>query len=71
MPLLLPLFLLLAILLAAPVSEARSQTSASPTLSELKDRVLAKSALLFDASTGKEIFARNPDTPFPRPAPRS
>ncbi|SDU16627.1 D-alanyl-D-alanine carboxypeptidase (penicillin-binding protein 5/6) [Verrucomicrobium sp. GAS474] len=65
MPLLLPLFLLLAILLAAPVSEARSQTSASPTLSELKDRVLAKSALLFDASTGKEIFARNPDTPFP------
>ena len=67
MPSFIPLFLLLVTLalLGTPCSAAHSQTSANPTADEVRNRVLAKATLLFDASTGKELFARNPDTPFP------
>ena len=60
MPFFSSLFLLLAslLLIAGPCSAARPAAS-------LDETILARAALLFDASTGKEIYARNPDTPYP------
>src|SRR3989339_329689 len=58
------IFMLIFFSLALAASGKETKSSVPPTLNDVQNKLIAKGALLVDASTGKILFEKNADTTF-------